>query len=46
MTSILIKPGKAKDTNVSQFYSQGGREMEKMQTGAVSQKGLTFLKMW
>lgn len=46
MTSILIKSGKEKDTNVSQFYSQGGREMEQMQTGAVSQKGLTFFKMW
>lgn len=46
MTSILIKPGKEKDTNVSQFYSQGAREMDKMQTGAVSQKGLTFFKMW
>lgn len=50
MTSILIKPGKEKDTNVSQFRSQGGGEMEKMETGAVSQKkkkkGLAFFKMW
>lgn len=38
MTSILIKPGKEKDTNISQFYSQGGREMEKMCRQVLSPK--------